>query len=68
MRGNITMEERRSKDIRKLYPYLNCTKASPKKRKDIISFIEHKLMKIERNDHRKLKRVQLARNAPQDEP
>lgn len=65
---NVTVEERRSKDIRKLYPYLNCQKNSPKKQKEIMSFLQQKLLKIERSEHnRKLKRIKMEKNSVQED-
>jgi hypothetical protein len=60
LRANNTVEERRAKNICKLYPYLNCQRASPMKQKELIHFIEQKIIRVDNG--KKLRRIRIEKN------
>jgi|JI9StandDraft_1071089.scaffolds.fasta_scaffold950697_1 hypothetical protein len=46
----------------RLSPYLNCKQVSPKKQKELMSFIENRILKVERGPPKALRRVKIQPN------
>jgi hypothetical protein len=55
-------EERKVKELNKLSPYFSCKQVSPKKKKEIMDFIEHKIIKLDKVPSKVLKRIKISKN------
>lgn len=60
-------QERKVKDLSRLSPYFNCKQVSPKKKQEIISFIEHKIIKLDKVPSKVLKRIKISKNRMEPE-